>query len=387
MESPLILLVDAEVFAPEPLGRRHVLLGGGRILSLLEDRPEMPSTLPVETVDLAGRRLIPGLVDGHVHLTGGGGEGGYGTRIPPLFLSEFTTAGVTTVLGVLGTDDSTRTTASLLAATRALRDQGLSAYCLTGGYHLPPTTLTGRVMDDILHLDPVVGVGEIAISDHRSSQPTIDELLRVASDAHVAGMLAGKAGLTQLHVGTGERGLALVCAALETSELPPRIFQPTHVNRREALLEEAFALATAGSTIDVTAFPVRRESAGVPAVEAVRLYLERELPPERITVSSDAGGSVGEGRKGRPGALFSTLGELVERGIPLEDALPAFTSNAADVLGLAAKGRIRGGADADLVVLDGSFAVDSVLARGRWHVRDGRPVVLGTWEATPPGAS
>ena len=70
----------------------------------------------------------------------------------------------------------------------------------------PPVTFTGSVRDDIVFLDPVIGVGELALSDHRSSQPTQDELLRIASDAHVAGMISGKAGILHLHLGDGERG-------------------------------------------------------------------------------------------------------------------------------------------------------------------------------------
>lgn len=144
----LKLLTNADVFAPEPLGHRHVLIGGGRILWIGDDVPSL--SIPVEPVDLAGSRLIPGLVDGHVHLTGGGGEQGFGSRLPPVTLMAFLRGGTTTVLGVLGTDDTTRSTASLVAAARALTDQGMTAYCLTGGYHLPPMTLTGDVRTDVV---------------------------------------------------------------------------------------------------------------------------------------------------------------------------------------------------------------------------------------------
>src|SRR5690606_39548569 len=104
--------------------------------------------------------------------------------------------------------------------------------------------------------DALIGIGEVAISDHRSSQPTLDELLRLASEAHVAGLMTGKAGIVHLHLGDGARGLDLVRRALDGSELPPRVFHPTHVNRRRALFEESLELAGRGATIDVTAFPV-----------------------------------------------------------------------------------------------------------------------------------
>ena len=170
------------------------------------------------------------------HVTGGGGESGFKSRVPPVPLSAFTSAGVTSVVGVLGTDDTTRDTRGLLAQTRALREEGIGAWCHTGGYHVPPVTLTGSVRDDIVYLDPVIGIGELALSDHRSSQPTLDELLRIASDAHVAGMISGKAGIVHLHLGDGERGLDLVRQALSISELPARVFNPTHINRRHCQL-------------------------------------------------------------------------------------------------------------------------------------------------------
>ena len=385
----LTLLRNAEVYAPEPLGRRHVLVGGGEVLWIGDSEPG-PLPGPVEVRDLEGLRLVPGLLDCHVHLTGGGGEGGFRTRVPPPALGDFTSGGTTTVVGVLGTDDTTRGTANLLAAARGLCEEGMTAYCLTGGYHLPPVTLTGSVRGDVVHLDRGLGVGEIAISDHRSSQPTLDELLRVAGDAYVGGMLAGKAGITHLHLGDGERGLSLVREALDRSELPPRVFHPTHVNRRKALTEEAFGLAERGVTIDVTAFAGEEAEDAWSAPEAIRRYLAAGLPPDRITVSSDGGGSqprFGEDgtllgmEVGSPGALGAALAELVAGGLSLERALPAFTSNVAAVLGLGRKGRIREGADADLTVLSEDGGVRDVMARGRWHVLDGVVRTLGTYEA------
>jgi len=385
----LTQLLNGEVHAPEALGRKHVLVAAGVVVAVTDEPISVSGELEIETVDLQGRRLIPGLIDCHVHLTGGGGEAGFHSQVPRLPLGALTRGGTTTVVGVLGTDDSTRSTSSLLAAARGLTEEGISAYCLTGGYHLPPTTFTGSVRDDLVHLDPVLGVGEVALSDHRSSQPTLDELLRVVADAHVGGMLAGKSGFTHLHVGDGERGLSLIHEALERSELPPRVFHPTHVNRRCELFDQAVELARRGCTVDVTAFPVEEGEDGYSAVDAVRRYLDSGAPLERLTVSSDAGGSLpefdDEGRVsgwdvGRPGALGGTLAELLGAGMDPARVLPCFTANVARVLGLAAKGRIAAGADADLVVLDEDGRARDVMARGRWHVRDGRQLIHGAFE-------
>ncbi len=383
----LTLLRNAHVFAPEDLGVRHLLIGGGRVLAL-GDANGLEASVATE-VDLEGRRIVPGFIDGHAHVTGGGGEAGFSSRVPPVALSHFTTAGVTGVVGVLGTDDTTRDTRSLVAHTYALREQGMGAWCHAGGYHVPPVTLTGCVRDDIVFVDPVIGVGEIAISDHRSSQPTIDELLRIASDVHVAGLISGKAGIVHLHLGDGERGLDLVRQALSTSEIPARVFNPTHVNRRKILFEEALELAQLGSTVDITAFPVEEGEDAWPADVALIRYLDTGAAPHRVTISSDGGGCLpvfdDEGQMtsmdvGRPDCLGTTLRALLAQGMTLDDALPAFTSNVAALLRLTDRGRIAAGAVADLVVLDDEAGVTDVMLAGVWHVRDGRAQIRGRFE-------
>jgi beta-aspartyl-dipeptidase (metallo-type) len=384
----LELVLNADLYAPKRLGRRHLLVAGGQIIWIGSEMPEIRG-VPVNRTDADGRRVIPGLVDGHVHVTGGGGEAGPESRVPSPALSAFTTAGITTVIGLLGTDDSIRSPAELLATTLALRRMGLSAWCLTGGYHLPARTVTGSVRSDLILLGPMLGVGEVAISDHRSSQPTLDVLLGTAAEAHVGGLLGGKAGILHLHLGDGPRGLSLVREAIAGSELPARVFNPTHVNRRRALLDEATELARAGAVVDITAFPVADDEDAWRADVALSRYLESGAPAERVTVSSDAGGSLpvfdAEGRvaamdAGRPRALLDALRAALDGGLPLERALPAFTLNPAVHWGLTGKGRLDAGADADLVVLDDDGGAAHVMARGRWHVRDGTAIVKGPLE-------
>jgi beta-aspartyl-dipeptidase (metallo-type) len=304
-------------------------------------------------------------------------------------LGSLTRAGITTAIGVLGTDGTTRSVAALVASTLALREQGLSAWCWTGSYEVPPITVTGKVRSDIVFVDPILGVGEVAISDHRSSQPTFDEIVRLAADCHVAGLMSGKAGVLHLHLGDGPRGLDLVTRALRETELPARVFYPTHVNRRTRLFEEALDLARQGATIDVTAFPVDDGEDALSAPDAIARYLERGAPAGNLTCSSDGGGCLptfgSDGRMirmdiGRPGAVLGALQELLVRGMPLDSVLPVFTSNAAALLRLGDKGRIAAGADADLVVLDDGHGIRDVMARGRFVVRSGKPTVMGRFE-------
>lgn len=377
MSRQLHLISNADVYAPSRLGIRHVLVAGSRIVSITERAPTLDAALNVALFDAKGQRLLPGLIDGHAHITGGGGETGPASRVPPVPLSQFTGAGVTTVVGLLGTDDLTRNTETLVTQARGLRAQGISAYCYCGGYHIPPASVTGSVRGDIVFIDPVIGVGELAISDHRSSQPTLNELLRIASEAHVAGLMSGKAGIVHLHLGDGKRGLQLVRAALEESEIPARVFNPTHVNRQRWLFDEACELAEQGCYIDVTAFPADAQSWS--AAESIKLYLQRKLPGDKLTVSSDGGGCLpsfdanGELLTmdfGRTGALTEALQQLLTEGLPLEQVLPFFSNNAAKLLKLDCKGRIAEGMDADMVILDAHHNIDAVMAMGEWHVRD-----------------
>ena len=387
----MLLIRNADVYSPRRLGPQTLLVGGGKILWMGpgSQLPDLPAALGATPLDLDGKRLIPGLIDGHVHVTGGGGEAGFRTRVPPVPLTKFTLAGVTTVVGLLGTDDVARGPRSLLATTYALREEGLNAYAYAGGYHVPPATLTGSVRGDLVFLEPLLGIGEVAISDHRSSQPTFDEVLRLAADAHVAGLMTGKAGILHLHLGDGPRGLDLVRRALAESEIPARVFNPTHVNRRKALFDEAVALAKAGCTVDITAFPVEEGEDAWSAADALRRYRASGAPSDRVTISSDAGGClpcfdpagrVSHMDVGAAGALLETLRDLLQGGLPLEDALPAFTSNPARLLRLPCKGTIATGADADFVALDATGGADTVIIRGIVHVQGGTPVRRGTFE-------
>ena len=383
------LIINAEVYAPQSLGIKNLLICAGKIVYLGDRVPELDDSLSVQITDLEGARLIPGFIDAHAHITGGGGEAGPSTRVPPLHLSQFTQAGVTSVVGLLGTDDLTRNTQTLLTQVMSLREEGLSAWCYTGGYHLPATTLTHSVRSDIVNLEPVIGVGEVALSDHRSSQPTRDEILRLASEAHVAGLMTGKAGIVHFHLGDGERGLSLIRDCLETSEIPARVFNPTHVNRNKTLFEEACELTTRECTVDLTAFPVDSVGSGWSAEHAVARYLEQGYDIHKLTISTDGGGCL---------PSFDTQGELVKMGfanssamaitfkamldmeLPTETILPLMTSNVADLLKLHCKGRIEVGFDADLVVINQSHDIQSVMANGVWHIKQGQQLIHGLFE-------
>jgi beta-aspartyl-dipeptidase (metallo-type) len=386
----LTLLTDADLHAPEARGVCHVLVAGGTVVWIGADVPTLDPQLEVAVVPLGGRRVIPGLVDGHVHVTGGGGEGGPATRVPPPPLTAYTRHGVTAVIGLLGTDDIVRSPADVLSRVHGLRAEGLRAWMLTGGYHLPAATVTGALRTDLVHLDPVLGVGEVAMSDHRGTVVTAQVLLDLASEVRAAALLGGKAGSIHLHLGDGRDGLNPLREAIARDHVPVQLWHPTHVNRQSALLDDAIDLAvTHGLRIDVTAFPVDRDDPAVPAATAIARALRAGVKPGQVTLSSDAGGSLPvfdtAGRLaglgvGSAAGLLPTVAALTADGIALSDAVACVTSGPADQLGLAHVGRLAVGAPADLVVLDDDLTPTDVMIDGRWHRRAGITLVRGTFE-------
>lgn len=390
------LITNARIHSPTDLGMGCVLTCAGKIVYIGKSKPDLGSGLEVQVTDIEGRMLMPGLVDGHAHITGGGGETGYSSKVPPVPLSEFTGAGVTSVIGLTGTDDVTRSTSALIAATMALREEGLNAWCYTGGYHYPLNLLTDSALNDIVHIECVIGIGELAISDHRSSHMTLDELVRVAGEAHVGGLMTGKAGLLHLHLGDGRKGLQLVRDAIAEAEVPARIYHPTHVNRLKRLFDEACELVFEGCHIDLTAFPVEEEvnddqsqDNGYSVVEAVTRYIDKSLPIEKLTVSSDGGGCLPEfDQQGvlqkldfaRCESLPIALAELLAAGVETEQAISIFTKNAAQLYRLQGKGVIAVGADADLVTMDEKFQISDVMCRGVWHKKSATQLITGLFE-------
>jgi beta-aspartyl-dipeptidase (metallo-type) len=388
----LTLIRGAEVVAPEPLGRRDILLAGGVIEAVAGPGRLGLTGLDVEVVEAKGRTLVPGLIDPHVHILGGGGEGGPTTRAPEIRIEDIVASGVTTVIGCLGTDGVTRHMTSLLAKARALELEGVSTFILAGSYDVPVRTLTGSVRSDLILIDKVIGAGEIAVSDHRSAQPTFEEIARLAAECRVGGMLGGKAGVLHLHLGDGRRGLELLFRLIRETEIPVTQVIPTHITRNRDLFVQGLDWVAAGGSVDVTVGP--EPSPGdpdVPFEELVATFGTRGLPFTRLTASSDGNGSMpvfdGAGRLVRltvasQADLARTFRESVRRGIlPLETAVRIFSTNAADFYKLGRKGRIEPGRDADLLLLDADLALVEVFARGRRVVANGTLRAKGTFSA------
>lgn len=356
----LILIENGEVYAPEPRGRQSILLANDRIARIggIDPKGAEALGLEIEVIDASGCMVTPGFLDPHVHLIGGSGEEGFSSRTPEITLRELLLAGTTTVVGCLGVDSTTRSPGALLARVRALEEAGITAFMYTGHYGLPPSTITDSVRNDLIFIDRVLGVGEIAISDERAMQPDNRELAQVVVEAKVGGSLSGKAGVTHFHLGSLPEGLAPLRAILDDFHLSPETLYPSHVNRTERLLQEAVELSKRGVYVDMDTTEEGLD-------KWLRLYFEQDGDPKRLTVSSDADSI-------SPLSHWERLRDAVEKGLPFERLLPCFTANTAAVLKLAGKGKIEPGADADLLVIRKEpLEIVDVIARGRPMVRRG----------------
>jgi beta-aspartyl-dipeptidase (metallo-type) len=386
------LIRGGNVFAPEPLGRKDILLAGGTIEAVAEPGRIRVDGLEAEVVDATGKRVLPGLIDPHVHFLGGGGEGGPATRAPEIRVEDIVSSGVTTVIGCLGTDGVTRHMTSLLAKARALELEGVSTFIYSGSYEVPVRTLTGSVRSDLVVIDKVIGAGEVAVSDHRSSQPTFDEIARLAAECRVGGMLGGKAGVLHLHLGDGKRRLELLFRLIRETEIPVTQVIPTHVNRNPGLFEDGLAWVAAGGCVDITvgADPAPPDPEVSPE-ECIARFREKGLPFTRMMMSSDSNGSLPvfdeDGKLVRltiatEKDLFRKFRDVLRKDLlPLETAARVFSTNAADFYKLGKKGRIEPGRDADLIIVGGDLGLSDVFARGKRMMSGGRLVARGTFSA------
>lgn len=376
-----MLLKNCDLWSPEHLGRRDVFVAGGKIVAV---EPELAIDFPgLETIDLKGAKLVPGLIDQHIHVTGGGGEGGWQSRCPELVFSELVRAGVTTFLGVSGTDSMSRSIENLLAKVRGLAAEGASGWMWTSNYAFPPTTITRDVKTDLFAIPEVLGV-KIALGDHRSSWPTTDELLRLASEVRIAGMLTGKVGFVHVHLGDHPTAFDLMEACIATG-IPAKHFRPTHTGRHPEVFRRACEFAKAGGIMDITTGGGNYLGT---AAETLRAALAAGVPAERITLSSDGHGSMprfndaGE-MVGLAVGLINcnkeTIGELA-KDLGLETALRFMTTNVAHALNLTEKGAIVPGADADMLVVDDAFEPQWVFMRGRIAMREGELLMKGSFE-------
>ena len=337
------LIKGAHVYNPDNLGVQDVLVVNDKIAAVGKD---LTVVLPeLETVEASGKILTPGFIDQHIHVTGGGGEGGPRSRTPEIVLSELISCGTTSLVGVSGTDSVTRSLPNLLAKVQALTDEGVTAWMYTSNYSYPPTTLTGSVKNDLLMVHEVLGV-KIALGDHRSSFPTTQNVLDLLTQIRVGGMIAGKIGVLHIHLGNVP-GAFEMFEEIVNRGFPIRHIRPTHCARDKYVFGKALEFAKRGGRIDITTGGSCCFESPADAVEAA---WDAGIEPSIMTMSSDGHGSVPRfNEKGEMVGLgiggvacnLRDLKKLIARGHAVEKVLPLLTRNVARGLEMKGKGELK----------------------------------------------
>ena len=379
----MLLIKNTKLYSPQSLGKKDILISNGKVVAI--DDEIVNHSVFSKVWDAKGAITTPGFIDQHIHVIGAGGKHGFASMTPQLHLGDLINCGTTTVVGLLGTDGSTRSIKTLFSKTQALNQEGITAYMYTGYYGLDKVYLMNSLQEDMIYIDSVIGC-KIAISDIRSSYPSALELLRLLRNVRVGGMLAGKKGILHLHLGALSSKMDILFEIIENYEFPIEHISPTHVGRTKKLFDQAITFAKMGGMIDITT----GASKYTDPYKSVLYALDNNVSIDNITFSSDGNAGLDKLDKnnnlvGFKSAPFDKNFEEVINlhklgGVPLEDALKLITSNPAKNLGLKNKGEVKVNSDADLCFLNSDLELNTVIANGKFMMKDGELVVKGSFE-------
>ena len=177
-------------------------------------------------MDGKGLFAVPGFIDAHVHITGGGGEAGFSSQVPPLPLSKLIRSGVTTVGGLLGTDGVTRHVDAVLAKANSLEEEGVSSFIMSGGYPVPSPTLTGSIRSDIAFIEKVAAA-KLPLRTIESLPFPPKPCLR-CHGSRVGGMLRGFIGMLIMHIGAQRKAFLCIRRAGTRAALGAHLIAHAH---------------------------------------------------------------------------------------------------------------------------------------------------------------
>lgn len=225
---------------------------------------------------------------------------------------------------------------------------------------------------DIVLINKIIGAGEIAISDHRSSWPSYQQLVELVSNCRVAGLLSGKAGIAHFHVGDGPGMLNPLWDIVNQTTIPITQMYPTHMSSRgQALINEGINWIQHGGYLDFTADAPNETDTS----HALNQYKLKGVDLSHVTLSSDSYGSL---------PVYDSNGNLITYSVasPMNllnqiktmitqyhwDITSAFslgTSNTASYLGFLNKGKLQAGKDGDVIILNpNNYSLQYVFAKG-----------------------
>lgn len=374
-----ILIVNANVIdgvSAEPIRGAHVLIRNGRIEKIAPGKAEAPAGATV--MDLQGRWLLPGLIDGHVHITD--------QRAARLALAS----GVTTArsMGVSHFLD-----VGLRDLHRA--GEGSIPDFIAAGYHVRPNVAAELALQrpDLRELlsnlrgeenirrvvramaERKVDVIKI-LATERAGLPDTDPRKRTFSESEMAAAVdeARKAGITVAAHAHGEEGAAAaVRAGVKTIEHGTYLSDATLklMAERGTCLDPTIAtvadLIEPGGDYDNALLSIR----GSTMLPRVRETTQHAL---KLGVMVVAGTDTGYGPNSRRRMGHEVM-EFIALGMPPMDALKSATSTAAACYGIEKRtGAIKAGLEADLIVVerdprsDPSGLLDILLVINDGHV-------------------
>ena len=375
------LIKSGFVYGPDSRGKNDILIIGSKIADIGQDL-DMPSGVGnVEVIDATNKFVFPGFIDGHLHTIGAGGQAGPRSRATEIKASTVIGAGITTVVGSLGFDSTSRSLAALVMKAKDLRDQGINSYMVTGSFAFPSPTVLPSIEEDIALIDEIVGL-KMALGEASSSFPSEDDLLRNMSAVRRGALLGGKPGVVYMHMGDASTGWfeKLRCMFDRTS-IPIQQLVLMHVNRKESILKAAASYAKAGGQIDLTAVISPPERPNTFSIGDALSYLwSVGVKNSSITATSDgnAGRTLDNGQIALTdiNALLYQLTKVMKEEGKITEALELVTCNAAARIGLSnRKGMLRAGMDADIILLSNEWELLDVIAMGKCLMRQGNILI------------